>query len=375
MRILFSCGGTGGHINPAIAAAKICREKKPGCQILFVGAGEGLESDLVPKAGFDIETVEISNFIRSITPKAIVHNIRSVFLVGKSRRQADRILDRFKPDVVVGTGGYASYPVVSRAAKRGIPTAIHESNALPGLTTRSLADKVDIIMVGVEDSRDKYPKPEKVRHTGTPVREEMLFVEKAWAREKLEISDSKPLVVSFWGSLGAREMNKKMAQFIKLESGKGDFHHIHATGSYGWKWMPDLIGESGVNLEKEPFIRMTEYIYDMPTVMGAADLIICRAGAGTLCEVAAVGVPAVIVPSPNVAENHQEKNALVFRDRGACEMVLESDCTGESLYHLTERLLADPARLREMSTVLSSLAVLDSTERIYACIMELYKGR
>lgn len=375
MRILFSCGGTGGHINPALAAAKLCLEKRPETEILFVGSGEGMETDLVPKAGFEIKTVEISNFLRSFTPKAIVHNVRSVFLVGKSRRQADKILADFKPDVVIGTGGYASYPVLSRAAKKGIPTAIHESNAVPGLTTRSLADKADIVMVGVEDSRDKYPDPARVRYTGTPVREEMLYIDKAAARKKLGLDDGKPVVVSFWGSLGAREMNKKIVRFMELEKGKNEFHHIHATGSFGWRWMPELVKEKGIDLENEPCISMLEYIYDMPAAMGAADIVICRAGASTLCEVAAVGVPAIIVPSPNVSENHQEKNARVFYDRGACELMLEQDCTGDALYEKTCLLLKDEERRRSMSMALSRLAVLDSTERIYACIMELAEGK
>ncbi len=370
MRVLFTCGGTGGHINPAVSVANLIKEKHPEAAILFAGATGGMETELVPREGYELRTVDISSFERSLTPANIVHNVKTLFTMNRARRQAQKILDEFRPDVVVGTGGYASYPIIERAAARGVPTAIHESNFSPGLTTRMLAPKVDRIMVNYAECASEYPDASKVEVTGTPVRNGFLFMGRQEARQKLGLGPE-PLVVSYWGSLGAREMNKKIADFMALEAGTGEFRHIHSTGSFGWKWMPDYVRQKGVDLENCPFIDMREYIYDMPAVMSAADVIISRAGASTIGELCAAAIPAVLVPSPNVAENHQEKNARALERRGAAVVMTEKECTGEGLLALVRELLADPDRLREMSASLRSLAVVDASERIYGIIRQL----
>ena len=184
--------------------------------------------------------------------------------------------------------------------------------------------------------------------------------------------DERPLVVSYWGSLGAREMNKKIARFMALEARDGTpFQHIHATGSFGWKWMPDYVLEQGVELEQYPAIDMREYIYDMPTVMAAADLVICRAGASTIAETAAAGKPAIFVPSPNVTDNHQEKNARILEEHGAAVVLRETECDGERLYEAVKELLGDRERLSGMEKAVQSMAVPDSAEKIYGIILEL----
>ena len=371
MNVIFTCGGTAGHISPAIAVANIVKEHDPDAQILFVGADDGMEKDLVPRAGFRLETVKISNFQRKMTPAGIAHNVRAVSQIVSSRRKADRIISEFQPDVIVGTGGYASYPMLRQGARRKIPTALHESNAVPGLTTRLVMEHVDRVMVSFEESRKNYPNPDRVRVVGMPVRSEFLFTKRDEARARLGISD-KPLVVSYWGSLGAREMNKKIAEFMALECGAGaPWNHIHATGSFGWKWMPDYVKEQGADLEQFPEIDMREYIYDMPTVMAAADVVICRAGAATISEVAAAGKPAIFVPSPNVTDNHQEKNARILEQRGGAVVLRESECTGESLYQETKRLLENPESLAKMGRAVQEMAVPDSAEKIYEIIREL----
>lgn len=370
MNLVFTCGGTGGHINPAIAVAKMFRERQPDCNILFIGADDGMERDLVPREGFRLETLKISNFQRKLTPVGIWHNIVTAKDITGSLRKAKKLLREFGADVVIGTGGYASFPALSQGAKLGIPTLVHESNAIPGLATRMVAEKVDRIMVSFEACRNAYDHPEKVVVTGTPVREEFLYQTKAAAREKLGLDDT-PLVVSCWGSLGAREMNKKIADFMVLAAKDGTFRHIHATGSYGWRWMPDFVREKGLDLTKTPLIDMREYIYDMPTVMAAADLVICRAGAATISEVTVSGTPAIIVPSPNVVGHHQEKNAQVLGDCGAALVMQENDCTGASLFAAARELLQAPERQQEMRKHLAEIAVVDATERIYTNIMEL----
>ena len=373
MNVIFTCGGTGGHISPALAVANLLKERCPDAKILFVGADDGMEKDLVPRAGFDLETVRIANFQRKLTPSGIVHNVKSLSYMVSSRRKADKIIVDFRPDVIVGTGGYASYPMLKQGAKRGIPTALHESNAVPGLTTRLVMDQVDRVMVSFEESRKSYPDPEKVSVVGMPVRSEFLFTKKEEARRALGL-DERPLVVSFWGSLGAREMNKMIARFMALNAEEScPFQHIHAAGSYGWKWMPEYVKEQGVDLEKTPAIDMREFIYDMPTVMAAADLVICRAGAATISEVAAAGKPAIFVPSPNVTDNHQEKNARILEQHGGAVVLREAECSGEKLYGETKKLLEDKDGLVNMGRAVQEMAVPDSAERIFKMILELGK--
>ena len=370
MNLVFTCGGTGGHINPAIAVAKMFRERQPDCKILFLGA-DGMERDLVPREGFRLETLRVSSFQRKPTPGNLVHNLKTVLVMADTLRRTRRLLREFGADAVIGTGGYASFPALREGARLGIPTVVHESNAIPGLTTRMVADHVDKIMVSFEACREAYGKnKDKVIVTGTPVREEFLYLSKAEARKKLGWDDT-PVVVSCWGSLGAREMNRKIADFMARVHADGGFRHIHATGSYGWRWMPDHVREKGVDWENDPLLDMREYIYDMPTVMAAADVILCRAGAATISEVTASGTPAVIVPSPNVTGHHQEKNAAVLGDCGAAVVLSEDACTGDTLYETVTALLHDEPRRRQMREQLAHLAVVDSTERIYRTVSEL----
>ena len=275
MRVLFTCGGTAGHVNPAVALAQMFQTRNSGCEVLFVGADGGMETRLVPKEGYPIETVTITNFRRSLSPASIGHNVRTLLNMNKSRKQANAILDRFQPDLVVGTGGYASFPVVKAAAKRGIPTAVHESNAVPGLTTKTLSKVVDVVMVGFEESRSHYDDPGKVVVTGTPVRTDFFRYTRKEARAELGLTDDRPLVLSVWGSLGAEVMNCQMAECIALECRDGaPFHHIHGAGR-DYRAVLDALQGSG--LADHPEVDVREYIYDMPLVMAAADLVLCRA--------------------------------------------------------------------------------------------------
>ena len=237
MNVLFTCGGTAGHVNPAVALAHIFQARNPGCRVLFVGADGGMENKLVPKEGYRIQTVTITNFHRSFAPADIAHNLGTLMNMRKSKKQARAILDEFKPDLVVGTGGYASFPVVNEAARRRIPTAVHESNAVPGLTTKALARVVDRVMVGFEESREHYDSPDKVVVTGTPVRGDFFRYSREEARQKLGFSDDRPLLLSYWGSLGAEVMNQKMVDFIAKECYEGaPWRHIHGAGrDFPWK--------------------------------------------------------------------------------------------------------------------------------------------
>jgi len=372
MKLLLTCGGTAGHVYPAVALARVFQRHYQDCQVLFVGADGGMELKLVAQEGYPIATVTISNFRRSLSPKQWGHNLKSAWNVVHSRRQAAGILKDFSPDLVVGTGGYASFPAVRQAARMGIPTAIHESNAVPGLTTKGLSKVVDRVMVGFEESRSHYDHPEKVVVTGTPVRGDFFRYTRQEAREKLGLTDERPLLLSYWGSLGAEVMNRKMSEFIARECYDGaPFHHIHGAGrDYGW--MQEEIGRRGLALEGTG-IEVREYIYDMPLVMAAADVVLCRAGASTISELTAIAKPSILVPSPNVTANHQEKNARVLADQGAAVLLLERDCVENTLYDAADHLLRDRRRRDDMVRALTAMAVPDAGEKIYWTLRALMK--
>ena len=370
MRVLFACGGTGGHINPAIAIAKMIRERRPRSGILFVGSENGMETKLVPHEGFEIKTIANRGFKHKITPPAVWWNLKTAAGFRAVLKSAGQIVEEFRPDVVVGTGGYASYPVVREAAARGIATAIHESNAVPGMATRALSGRVDRVMVGFQDSARHYKSKAQVVVTGTPVREDFIYAGKAEARQALKLDD-RPVVAVTFGSLGAREMNKMMADYLTYLAQSMEFQLIYATGKFGARWMPELVAGKGVDLRAATHIQMLDYIYNMPTVMAAADLMITRSGASTLTELAVSAAPAILIPSPNVTGNHQEKNARSIERQGGAEVILERQCSGRLLYERTQDMLRRPAKLQQMKSAMRSLAFLDANERIYQTIVEL----
>ena len=371
MKLLFTCGGTAGHINPAIALARLFQSRHQDCQVLFAGADNGMERTLVPHEGYELRTVHVNTIHRAWKWKDIKHNVMTVLTLPQARRQARAILDEFRPDLVVGTGGYASYPVVKEAARRGIPTAVHESNAVPGLTTKLLSKVADRVMVGFEDSRKHYPHPERVVVTGTPVRRDFFDHTRKEARQALGLDDGRPLVLSYWGSLGADVMNRYMADFLSAEAAEGfPFHHIHGAGR-NYQSLTAALEERGVDLTGGAEVRA--YIYDMPLVMAAADLVVCRAGASTISELTAIAKPCVLVPSPNVTNNHQEKNARVLEHHGAAVVVLEGETDGAALYRQVKDLLADPEKRSAMAKALEELSVTDAAEEIYQTLMALLK--
>ena len=370
-RVIFTCGGTAGHVNPAIALAQLMQEKDPATEVLFVGAERGLEKDLVPKAGYAFRTVHISSFHRSFKPKEIRHNLISVYNLMRAPREARTILREFQPDVVIGTGGYASFPMVKEASRAGIPTAVHESNMVPGLTTEMLEPFASRIMVGFESCRQHYKHPEKVMVTGTPVRGDFFVLTKEEAKSRLGLNDGRPLIVSFWGSLGASGMNRQMADFLALEAAKEPFHHIHAAGKTGYPVVAQLLREKDVDLTQYSALELREYIYDMAVVMRAADLVICRAGASTISELTALGVPALIVPSPYVTNNHQEKNARVLEEAGGAAVLLEKDSSGQTMFQIACGILRDAEKRMKMEAAMTSLGIRDATERIYQTILEI----
>lgn len=374
MNVIFTCGGTGGHINPAIAVANILKERHPDAKILFIGAQGHMEEKLVPQAGFELVTLPGSGLSRKLNLAGIKKNINAVKCVLSAVSKCKKIIRDFEADVIVGTGGYASFPALFAGSRLGVPTVVHESNAVPGVTTKMAAGIATRVLVCFEESKQHYKNPEAVEVVGMPVRKEFLTGCKAAARAELGIADNRPVVVSAFGSQGAKVMNETMADLMPLEQKDNfPFHHIHATGSFGKEWMPKRVQDNGVDYENCPMLDIREYIYNMPTVMAAADVIIGRAGSATCNEIAAAGVPCILVPSPNVTNNHQEKNARVLEEAGGAIVVLERECSPEKMYQLVTELIADENRRDQMSQALKSLVRADSADRICDIVEQLSK--
>ena len=374
MNVIFTCGGTGGHINPAIAVANILKERQPDAKILFIGAQGHMEEKLVPAAGFELVTLPGSGLSRKLNLAGIKKNVNAIRCVLSAVGKCKKIIREFGTDVVVGTGGYASFPALLAASQLKVPTVVHEANAVPGLTTKMAAAVADRVLVCFEESVQYYKNPAQVEVVGMPVRREFLTGDKVKARAELGITDNKPVLVSAFGSQGAKVMNETMADMMPMEQSDGfPFHHIHATGSFGKEWMPKRVKDNGVDWEKQPMLDIREYIYNMPTVMAAADVMIGRAGSATCNEIAAAGVPCILIPSPNVTNNHQEKNARVLENGGGAVVVLEKECTPEKMYELVKTLLEDTSRREEMSKSLRSMVRSDSADRICDIVEELAK--
>ena len=366
MKVLFACGGTAGHINPGLSIAAALGSRCPDIQIRFAGNPDGMEARLVPGAGFEFVPFRAMGIQRRLTPYNIYRNAKSVCLLLTAQARAKKVIRAFEPDLVVGTGGYVSGPILMTAAKMGIPTATHEQNAFPGVTTKLLAKQVDKVLLAVEKAKEYLPKEAagKCIVTGNPVRPEILTERREVARRKCGVPEGKLCILSFGGSLGAQRVNEAVADVMAWHIKEGKLHHIHATGQYGVELLPRLLQDRKVPYSDNPCLDIREYIDDMPACLAAADLVICRAGASTLSELAAAGRASILIPSPNVAENHQYHNAMVLQNAGAAVVLQEKELTGEALVKLVKELTQDPARLRRLGENAKKIAAPRAVEEI-----------
>ncbi len=370
MKILFAAGGTAGHINPALAAASYIKEIKPDTEILFVGTKDHMEARLVPNAGFDFKTIDISGFRRSFSPSAIKHNVKTVAKLIKSEGESKKIIKEFKPEVCVGFGGYVSGPVLEEAVKLGIPSCIHEQNAFPGITNKTLAKKVDKVMVAVEDAKEHLEAKGEIIVTGLPVRGEIINSDKDFSRTQLGIDKDKPLVLSFGGSLGAEPINKAMFDILLKSAENEKYYHIHSVGTNGSEYL-DKFEKAGFVNGRKGTVEVRQYIDNMDVCMPAADLVIGRAGASSLSEIEALGKASILIPSPYVAENHQYHNAMALVNRNAARILEEKDLTSDSLGVLIDELLSDKSMIESIESNAKAMAVNDSRERIAEIILSL----
>ncbi len=366
MRILFACGGTAGHINPALAVASQIRREHKDWAFLFAGNPNGMEATLVPKAGFDFAPVEIYGFQRSLSPHNIARNLKAAACLAASNGKVKKIISGFKPDLAMGTGGYVSGPVLLKASKMGIKAITHEQNAFPGVTTRLLAGHIDKVLLAVPNAMEYLPKSGKYTVTGNPVRREVLLADREESRAALNVGN-RICLLTFGGSLGASRINEAVADVMAHYANKnrrGRLHQIHATGRYGSELFPRLLSERGVDAAGDPHLDIREYIHNMPECLAAADLVLCRAGAISLSELQAAGRASILIPSPNVAENHQYHNAMVLANKNAAIVIEEKNLTGELLLETLEQLISDPQELENLGKNASAMAIADACERI-----------
>lgn len=369
MRLLFAGGGTAGHINPALAIANYFCQIEPGTQVRFVGTKEGLETGLVPRAGYPLDYIKIHGFERSLS----LQGLKTAAEIPGAIHRAYRIIKEFRPDAVVGTGGYVAGPVLYAAAKHHIPTLVHESNAFPGITTRILARYVDVVALGVEDAKQYLKNPKRVMVTGTPLRSSLLHTDAFAARRQLGL-DARPFLLIFGGSLGARDFNRTAADWISQTAKEGSYQVLMGTGKLRqYDEVMNRFRENRLNLNDLPNVKICEYIYDMDVAMAAADLVICRAGASTLCELTALGKPAILVPSPYVTGNHQEHNARAIERGGGAEVILEKDFSPKTLQETVTRLAGDKEALLQMQRCSKKLGHIDALETLYQEIKKLTK--
>lgn len=372
MKVLFAGGGTAGHINPAIAVAGYIKEKQPDAELCYIGKKGGMEARLVPNAGIDFYSIDVEGFQRKISFTNIKRNISAISKLAMASHDAKKLLLELKPDVVMGTGGYVCGPVLRQAAKLGIKCCIHEQNAFAGVANKMLAPKMDAVMLAMPEAEKYFDSKNKPIVTGNPVRTSVINMDKETARKLLKL-DSRPMILSFGGSLGARRINETVADVMKWHWKSGEIVHYHATGKFGTELMPKLLKEKGVDMTAEN-IRVTEYIDNMDVLLAAADLVICRSGAITISELAIQGKPSVLIPSPNVAENHQYHNAMTLVSKGAAAIIEEKDLSGEKLTEVVSSLITDREKLDEMSKKAKKCAIVDTNERIYKVITDLYSS-
>ena len=359
MKVVVTGGGSGGHVYPAIAIADKFREKDPDGEIIYIGYMDGFEKNAVPKAGYELREID-TRWVDRSNPKEIfltVHHVR------KGIKQAKKILKEFKPDVVIGTGGYVCFPVIFAAHRRGIPCYIHEQNAFPGLANRSLEKYVNKIFLGFEEGGEYFSDKSKLVTTGNPVRSAFFTADKAEARKKLGYSDKDFIVLSFGGSLGAEAINKLAMSLAEEMNGKEGQALIFGTGRRFYDKVMEELKERGV--EPGDNIRILNYIDDMDSCIAAADLIISRAGALSVAETLVSGKPSVLVPSPNVTGNHQYFNAKAVADKGGAILIEEKDIDPEAIKEIVRGFMKEPEKLEEMGKRAAELAQGSATDKIY----------
>ena len=371
MKVIIAAAQTGGHINPGIAIANKIKKENKKAKIMFIGTTRGLENDLVPRAGYELKTIEAYGINRKIS----IENIKNVIKTLRGYNEAKKIVKEFKPDIVIGTGGFICGPVLMAATKYKIPTILHESNAFPGVAVKLLSKKVDTILVGFEDAKKRLPNAKNVVVTGTPTKIKKIVLteeQKEKIINELELDKQLPIVLIFGGSQGAKSINNTLINIIKNKT-NSNYQIIWASGPKQYEVIKDTLKDLKININKIQNVKILPYIYNMEEMMNLSDIIIARSGAMTITEIAITGKPAIFVPFPFATENHQEYNARVLENVGAAKIILDKDLNENTLSNTLNEILKDRNRLLEMGNNANKVAIKDVEEKIYNEVKKLVK--
>ncbi|WP_223596016.1 undecaprenyldiphospho-muramoylpentapeptide beta-N-acetylglucosaminyltransferase [Neobacillus bataviensis] len=364
MKIVVSGGGTGGHIYPALALIREIQKENKQAEFLYIGTSNGLESKIVPRENIAFKSIHITGFKRKLS----FENVKTVIRFLKGVQDSKKILKEFKPDIVIGTGGYVCGPVVYAASKLRIPTIIHEQNSVPGLTNKFLSRYVNKVAICFDEAKEFFPK-EKVVFTGNPRASEVIGKDGIKGRLSAGMSTTKPAVLIFGGSRGARPINEAVIKSLS-DFAEKPYQILYVTGDVHFEDVQkevELVGNPQ-NVVIKPFI------HNMPEVLAGIDLVVSRAGATSLAEITSLGIPSILIPSPYVTNNHQEKNARALSDHGAAQLLLEKELNSKSLIGHIDRILLNSENLKEMKLKAKKMGVPDSASRLYQVMGQLVKG-
>ena len=369
MKVIIAAAGTGGHINPGIAIANKIIEKEPNSEIIFVGTDRGLENDLVPRAGYKLKTIDAYGLSKKIS----IDNIKKLYKTYKGIGEANKIVKEFKPNIVIGTGGYICGAVVLAAKKNKIPVLLHESNAFPGKAVQMLAKKADTILVSFKDAQDRIKNCKNVVFTGTPVKikkQNYSEVEKEKIIKELQLKNDKPIVLIFGGSQGAQKINEAIISIIENKLNV-EYQMVWATGPKQYDLIKEELEKNNINIEKIENTKIVPYIYNMEEVENICDLVVARSGAMTITEISNLEKPSILIPLPNVSNDHQMYNAKVLEKVGGAKIITNDNVEGELLNNTIKSIVLDKKICIEMGKNAYKVSTKDVEEKIFNEISKL----
>ena len=372
MRVIIAAAGTAGHINPGLAIANKIKEKEENSEIIFIGTSRGLENDLVPRAGYVLKTIEAYGLSKKIS----IDNLKKIVTTLKATGKARKIIQDFKPDIIVGAGGYICGPVVWAAKKEKIPVVLHESNAFPGKATKMLAKIADTVLISFEEARSRIPNAKNIVFTGTPIKiekKEYSNEEKNKILKSVNLKEDTPIVLIFGGSQGAQKINEAIIGIIENKLNT-NYQIIWATGPKQFDSIKDEFEKKNIDIYHIENASILPYIYNMEEIMNIADIIVARSGAMTITEISTLGKPSILIPLPNVSQNHQLYNAKVLENVGAAKIILNDELKKDNLNAEIQEIIKSPELMEKMSKKALSKAVKNVQENIYREIKKVIKG-
>lgn len=371
MKAIIAAAGTAGHINPGLAIANKIKQEEKDSEIIFIGTTRGLENDLVPRAGYELKTIDAYGLSKKIS----INNFKKLYKTYKGLGEANKIIKEFKPDIVIGTGGYICGAVVMAAHKNKVPVVLHESNAFPGKAVKMLAKKANTILVSFEDAKSRIKNAKKIVYTGTPVKikkRNYEINEKTKIIKSVGLTETKPIILIFGGSQGAQKINEAIIRIIAEKLNK-KYQIIWATGSKQYDIIKEKLELKNININNIDNMKIVPYIYNMEEIMNISDIIIARSGAMTISEISNLGKPSILVPLPNVSQDHQLYNAKVLENVGAAKIILNEDLDENNLNNSIEEIILNKSKMQEMGKNALKIASYDVEEKIYKEIKELVK--